>query len=177
MNNISEFNKCANCGSCYNICPKNAISVLPDDLFYKLSVDEDKCTGCGICKNVCPVNIPKRAQNIMSAYAVVHNNEKIVKESSSGGAFSALAEWIIDRGGVVFGAAYSKDCTCVEMSFTEKVKLDDLRRSKYVESKVGYTFREVKTLLDGGKYVLYCGAPCQIAGLKRYLRKEYETNY
>lgn len=174
MNNISEFNKCANCGSCYNVCPKNAVIVESDDIFYTLSVDEDKCTGCGICKSVCPVNVPKKVQKIRSAYAVVHNNEQVVKESSSGGAFSALAEWIMDQDGVVFGAAYTADCIGVEMASTKTVKLDDLRRSKYVESQVGYTFREVKECLDEGRYVLYCGAPCQIAGLVRFLRKGYE---
>lgn len=174
MNNISEFNKCANCGSCYNACPKNAISVQSDDLFYTLSVNEDKCTACGICKSVCPVNLPQEAQTIKSAYAVVHDNEQVVKESSSGGLFSALAEWIIERGGVVFGATFTNQCACVEISSTQNCTLDDLRRSKYVESKVGNTFREVKSLLNEGKYVLYCAAPCQIAGLKRYLHKEYE---
>ena len=104
MNNISEFNKCANCGSCYNACPKNAISVQSDDLFYTLSVNEDKCTACGICKSVCPVNLPQEAQTIRSAYAVVHDNEQVVKESSSGGFFqrwpsgsSNAAELFLER--------------------------------------------------------------------------------
>ena len=174
MNNILEYTVCSNCGCCYNVCPKDAITVKSGEFFYELAVDETKCVSCGICKNVCPVNAPKKVQTIRSAYALIHNDELIVRNSSSGGAFSALAEWIMDQDGVVFGAAYTADCTGVEMASTKTVKLDHMRRSKYVESQVGYTFREVKEWLDEGKYVLYCGAPCQIAGLVRFLRKDYE---
>lgn len=175
MNNISEYTNCSNCGGCYNICPRNAITVKSGGFFYEPVVDEAKCVSCGMCKNVCPINAPEPRHNtIRAAYALINNDELIVKNSSSGGAFTALAEWILGQGGVVFGAAYTADCTCVEMTSTQTVKLDDLRRSKYVESQVGYTFREVKQLLDEGKYVLYCGAPCQIAGLVRFLHKDYE---
>lgn len=174
MNNILEYTVCSNCGCCYNVCPKDAITVKSGEFFYELAVDETKCVSCGICKNICPVNASKQVQTIRSAYALIHNDESIVRNSSSAGAFSALAEWIMDKDGVVFGAAYTADCTGVEMASTKTVKLDDLRRSKYVESQVGYTFREVKECLDEGRYVLYCGAPCQIAGLVRFLRKDYE---
>lgn len=174
MNNINAFTECANCGACYNVCPKDAIRVNVEGLFYSVAVEEDKCVDCGLCQAVCPVNTKKEAQKTVGAYALVHNSDEIVKKSSSGGAFSALAEQVLARGGVVFGAAYDDDFRTVKICSTQTVLIDELRRSKYVESLVGNSFREVKLLLDAEKPVLYCGAPCQIAGLKRYLQRDYE---
>lgn len=174
-NNISDFSKCSNCGACYNICPVQAINVATDDLFYQVKVDAEKCIECGLCKKVCSVNTPQKKQNLFNAYAAVNCDAEVVKKSSSGGAFSAIADLCLAQGGVVYGAAYSDDCRIVEMKSTSEVALSELRRSKYVESKVGNSFRQVKENLDQQKMVLYCGAPCQIAGLKRYLGKEYDN--
>ena len=175
MNNILDFQKCSNCGACYNACPKDAITLNEDGLFYELHVSADKCIECGICKKVCPVNVPEERQQVLCAYGLIHNDEDVVKHSSSGGAFSAIAEYVIENGGIVFGAAFSNDYRSVELVSTETRSLDDLRRSKYVESKVGFTFRDTKAQLDIGRLVLYCGAPCQIAGLKRYLGRNYNN--
>ncbi len=175
MNNISDFTQCSNCGACYNACPVGAISVREDGLFYHVAVDEAKCISCGLCKKVCPVNTPQQVQKPLAAYAAIHRDAHVVKVSSSGGVFTAIAERVLKQGGVVFGAAYSNDCRSVEMASTENKTLEELRRSKYVESKVGMSFQEVKHhLVKQNRYVLYCGSPCQIAGLKRYLRKDYE---
>ena len=177
MNNIAEFSHCSNCGACYNICPVDAICVREDGLFYEVAVDDDKCIRCGLCKKVCPVNTPENRQQVQAAYGLIHNNADIVKVSSSGGAFSAMADYVLSKRGVVFGAVYADDGKSVEIHSTETRSLDDLRRSKYVESKVGNSFREVKSVLTTtpDQLVLYCGAPCQIAGLKRYLGKDYEN--
>ena len=171
-NNISDFLHCANCGACYNVCPRDAISV-KNDFFYKLTVDEEKCINCGRCVEVCPVNQPRSEQKLYRAYAGIHADEAIVGQSSSGGAFSAFAEEIMRRGGVVFAAAFDQEHV-VRFFSSDDVSLDSLRRSKYVESLVGESFRAVKKELEGGREVLFCGAPCQVAGLKRYLGKEYE---
>lgn len=175
MNNILEFSQCANCGACYNICPVNAISVRADTLFYQLHVEEDKCIRCGKCKAVCPVNRPSEGKVPRMAYSMIHKNTKTVRTSSSGGVFSAIAEEILKRGGIVFGAAYADNFRSVKMCSTEQVPLEKLKVSKYVESEVGETFREVKERLERSQEVLYSGAPCQIAGLKRYLGKEYDN--
>ncbi|MBQ8351567.1 MAG: Coenzyme F420 hydrogenase/dehydrogenase, beta subunit C-terminal domain [Clostridia bacterium] len=177
MNNILAFQKCSNCGACYNVCPKDAITLDEGGLFYELRVDEDKCVDCGMCQKVCPVNSPDNRQAVISAYGAIHNDAEVVKASSSGGAFSAIAEFVLKNGGTVFGAAYTDDCRAVEICSSDHRTLDDFRRSKYVESKVGYTFREVKSMLDTSteKPILYCGLPCQVAGLKRYLGKEYSN--
>lgn len=174
MNNISQFHKCSGCGACVQICPADAVRMSEQGLFYRPEVDERICFDCGRCVDVCPVNMPKSCQQIRSVWAGVHKEDAIVKCSSSGGAFSALAQAIQEENGVVFGAAFGKKCRNIVMTNTERVSLDALRKSKYVESLTGNSFRDVKRLLTKGKLVLYCGAPCQIAGLKRFLGQEYE---
>lgn len=175
MNNITAFSNCANCGACYNICPVDAITVNKEDTFYSLSVDNNKCIECGLCKKVCPVNEEQNRQNLMSAYGAVHTEKEIQKKSSSGGAFTAMADYILQSGGIVFGAAFEDQYRGVSIKSTEEVSLNDLRKSKYVESNVGLSFRDVKKYLEQKLPVLYCAAPCQIAGLHRYLGKEYEN--
>ena len=175
MNNISDFKKCSNCGACYSICPKSAINVC-EDMFYKVSVDETKCNGCGLCKSVCPVNSPEKKQNLKMAYAMYNKDSEIVKKSSSGGVFHAIAKHVTDDlGGVVYAAAYSDDCREVVVKSTEDVSVYALMKSKYVESKVNLSFREIKEQISGGRTVLFCGAPCQVAGLIRFLGREYKN--
>ena len=174
-NNISDFSKCSNCGACYNICPVQAIDVNQEDVFYQVKVNETKCINCGLCKKVCPVNTPKPNQSLFSCYAAVNCNSDVLRNSSSGGVFSAIADYCLAKGGVVFGAAYSNNFRTVEIKSTDEVDLSELRRSKYVESLVGDSFKKVKQYLKQQKPVLYCGAPCQIAGLKRFLNEDYEN--
>lgn len=175
MNNISVFEKCSNCGACYNACPSNAIWVNKDALFYNPVVDSTKCLNCGLCQKVCPVNAPQKAQSPIRAYAAIHNDNKIVQSSSSGGIFRALADLISVRGGVVFGAAYTDKFRTVHICSDEQVPMESLQKSKYVESLPSHSFRRVREYLENGQAVLYCGAPCQIAGLKRFLGKDYDS--
>lgn len=174
MMNISDFNKCANCGACYNVCPKNAIKIEADHPFYTLSVDTELCVDCGLCKAVCPVNNEITPNAPLYAVGCWHKEETVVASSSSGGVFYALAEEVTTPGGVVYGAGYSKDCKSVRFFSTDDTSLESLQKSKYVESLVGESFKEVKNWLEKGRRVLFCGAPCQIAGLKSYLKKDYD---
>lgn len=175
MNNVLDYKKCANCGACYNTCPTNAITVEKSELFYSLYIDEKRCISCGLCKEVCPVNKPVNKQNVLSSWAAIHNDENVVMSSSSGGAFSAIANKVLNMGGAIYGAAYSEDFKQVEIHSTFDVKLEQLCKSKYVESLVGFSFREVKANLEKGIMILFCAAPCQIAGLKRYLKIDYDN--
>lgn len=175
MNNISIFEKCSGCGACAQACAKDAIRMAGEGFFYRPEVDEGKCIGCGLCVQVCPVNTPMRQGAILSAWAGVHKDDVVVKNSSSGGAFSALAQMVLDMGGVVFGACFREDCRKVVITGTNVTPLAQLRKSKYVESTTADSYREVKKLLQAGTPVLYCAAPCQIAGLKRCLGREYEN--
>ena len=173
-NNISKVFNCANCGACMNICPKDAISLDKSGYFYKYSVDENKCISCGACVKVCPLQQTVPHLDLKNAYGGWHKDLEVVKSSSSGGAFHAIANYVLSLGGVVYGAAYSEDFREVYCRSTNETSLDNIKRSKYVESTVRYAFREIKSELDKGKYVLFCGTPCQAAGLARYLRKDYE---
>ncbi len=175
MNNISSFTKCSNCGACYNICPKDAIAVEKKELFYSVEVKNEVCINCGMCVRVCPVNSQENTQNTITAYAAYNRDQEIVKKSSSGGVFTAIAKKILSEGGVVFGAAYSKDFCTISIKSTDEVCLEELTRSKYVESLSEYSFRDVKRELEKNRKVLFCGAPCQVAGLKKYLGRIYEN--
>ena len=175
MNNVSEFTKCANCGACYNICPRGAIIVGEDKLFYNLKVDTEKCIDCGLCKKVCPVNNKCDKVSPLNAYGTYNRDYQKIKQSSSGGVFIALAEYILSLGGVVYGAVYGNNCKEIVIKSTDEVNLTELLRSKYVESSVGQAFKTIKTQLESGRKVLFCGAPCQVAGLKKFLQQEYEN--
>lgn len=174
-NNILKFSSCANCGACYNICPTKAISIKKDNLFYEIAVDENKCVECGKCISVCPVNNPGSVNKPISAIGGSNIDEQIVKKSSSGGAFSVFANYVIEHNGVVFGAVFDEKYRTVVIKNTKEVPLDKILKSKYVESLTGDSFRKAKLYLDNNIMVLFCGCPCQIAGLKRYLKKDYEN--
>lgn len=167
---------CCGCAACANACPKGAISMQPDEEgFLYPQVDPAACVNCGLCEKVCPVLHSPVLKDAPSAYAAKINDTDILAKSSSGGMFSALALPILKQGGVVFGAGFDKDWNvCHQYAETEQ-DLDKLRRSKYVQSNIGTTFRQAKQFLDMGRPVLFTGTPCQIAGLKNYLGKEYEN--
>ena len=167
--NISAFHKCANCGACSNLCPQSVITVEQDGLFYKPVVHEDKCMHCGLCSKRCPVNAETEDFAPMYACAGWHKLPQVVYNSSSGGVFHGLAEDTIARGGVVFGAVYTGDCREVRFASSDEVELAQLRKSKYVESLVGEAFARVKAELAKGRDVLFCGTPCQVAGLYAFL--------
>jgi coenzyme F420-reducing hydrogenase beta subunit len=109
----------------------------------------------------------------LAAYGGWHRETDVVRKSSSGGAFYGLAQRVLQKGGVVFGAAYGADCSTVEFLSTDEVPLERLMKSKYVESLVRLSFRRVRDELDRGRSLLFCGTPCQVAGLKSFLRGDY----
>ena len=172
--NISDFKQCSNCGACYNACPKNAISVNKNGLFYSPEVNAELCVDCGLCKTICPVNGSFENKTPKYAFGGWNNNEQVVLNSSSGGVFYGLAEKILSDGGIVFGATYSEDYKTIVFMSTDEIPLQRLLKSKYVESMVELSFRSVKTELEKGRNVLFCGTPCQVAGLFCFLGKDYD---
>lgn len=168
--------KCCGCNSCAQSCPKQCISMSEDNEgFLYPSVDTNLCVECHLCEKVCPVLNISSGQYPISCYAAKSPDEQIRKESSSGGIFSLLAQKIIENDGVVFGAAFNKKWEVVHC-YTETLEgLNSLRGSKYVQSKIGNAYEQVKTFLKNGRLVLFSGTPCQIAGLKTFLRKDYEN--
>lgn len=178
MEKIVEKFRCTGCHACYNICPKKAITMIEDEKGFKHpAIDKEKCIDCGLCKKVCPVLKEKEIENDIKAYACYNLNEKERLESSSGGIFILLAQEIIKRKGVVFGAYLNKDFKVEHIKIDNTKDLGKLMGSKYVQSIIGETYKQVKEELIEGKYVLFTGTPCQIEGLKSYLMKDYEKLY
>ena len=172
-----NFETCTGCGACANICPHSAIKMIEDKKgFLKPEIDKNKCTNCGLCEKNCPV-LHYVSDNTLSpkVYAFINNDEQIRLNSSSGGAFPALARYIVNNNGVVFGAVYDKELkVCHTMAQNVKETLP-MQISKYVQSDTKNTYQEAKSALQQGRNVLYSGTPCQIAGLKFFLGKDYEN--
>lgn len=174
---INSPKDCCGCAACLNVCPKDAIVMVEDEVgFVYPQVQSDRCVNCGLCKRVCTFNQAHVGETEeRSVYAGVISDVETLKQSSSGGVFSALANAVFEKGGVVFGAAWESDFSLAHFAARNAEELEKLRGSKYVQSAIGTTFREAKTLLDAGTIVCYSGTPCQISGLKAYLGKEYDN--
>lgn len=176
MIKITDKHKCCGCTACVNVCPKNCISMSADkEGFLYPVVDFVKCIDCGLCEQVCPVLRPVKNETEPLVYAAVNNDESVRLQSSSGGIFTLLAESVLDREGVVFGACFDQNWNVVHDYTETKEGLAKFRGSKYVQSHVGNCFIQVKTFLDSGREVLFSGTPCQVAGLKNYLHKPYSN--
>ncbi len=176
---ISKINKlCTGCGSCLNVCPVCAISFsYEQNNFYQPVVDEQKCIRCNKCISVCPaINYKSSNTNIPKTYAISANDD-IRRKSTSGGAFGVIAEYILNNGGYICGAAWDKYWNVKHIIINDIKDLDKLRFSKYVQSYIGFCFKEIKNLLDKNKIVLFSGTPCQNAGLLSFLGKNYDNLY
>lgn len=165
---------CTGCASCANVCPKHAIMMEENhEGFLFPKVDVSICVECGMCEKICPAIHPvPRGNEVPDVYALWSERDRTI--SSSGGAFSAFARWVLKRGGIVFGAAFDESLCLHHIQVDTIEGLDALRGSKYMQSEIGNTFRDVHAALKGHRWVLFCGTPCQVAGLRAYLGKEYE---
>lgn len=176
MIKITDKHKCCGCTACVSVCPKKCISLSEDtEGFLYPVVDSVKCIDCGFCELVCPVLHPVNNGIEPLVYAAINNDESVRLQSSSGGIFTLIAELVLDRGGVVFGACFDQNWNVVHDYTETKEGLARFRGSKYVQSHVGNSFTQVKSFLDSGREVLFSGTPCQVAGLKNYLRKPYSN--
>ena len=167
---LKEF--CTGCSACFNICPVKCIDMKMDkEGFLFPVIKSNECTDCQKCKKVCPILSPAELNNNNnpSVYACWNKDEGIRYESSSGGAFSALAASVIEEDGVVYGAAYDNTMTVRHIAVTNNKDLYKLRGSKYVQSDLGNVFSDIKEHLNVGKKVLFSGTPCQVAGLKNFM--------
>lgn len=166
---ITDKKNCYGCTSCYAICPHKAIIMKEDERGFKYPlVDEKKCIDCGLCVKSCPKILGNQHKKTSSFFAVTHCNDEIRTSSSSGGVFSALAQDVIDRNGVVYGAVYDSDFN-VKHIRADNEEWKKMRTSKYVQSDIGDNFENVKADLKSGRTVLFTGTPCQVDGLNRYL--------
>jgi coenzyme F420-reducing hydrogenase beta subunit len=175
---IKNLADCTGCYACYSICPKDCISMEVDaEGFWYPHIDIEECIDCGACDRVCPTFNKKEIINEPEAYACINKNEKIRLESSSGGIFSLVADMILDKNGVVFGALFDDNYKVIHNYIDTKNELYKFRGSKYVQSKIGDSFIKAKAFLDEGRLVLFSGTPCQIAGLYSFLGKDYDNLY
>lgn len=173
MIEIKEKKDCCGCHACASVCPRSCIAMLPDEEgFLYPKVDRERCIDCNRCVQVCPVLHPAVPRRPFQVWAAKNPNEEVRMKSSSGGVFTLLAEWIIGQGGVVFGARYDADWNVVH-DWTDTLDgLAAFRGAKYMQSRMGNCFKEVRHFLNQGRPVLFSGTPCQVAGLKRFIRKE-----
>jgi len=176
MLKITEKKDCTGCHACSNACPQNCISMKSDhEGFWYPVTDDKKCTKCGLCEKVCPIIQKKKIVNMPFAYAAYNKDEKVRLNSSSGGIFTLAAENVIKKGGVVFGACFDNNFNVIHNYTETKKGLIAFMGSKYVQSKIGGTYKEAKEFLKQGRQVLFTGTPCQIGGLKSYLGQVYEN--
>lgn len=171
-----DKSECCACTACVNVCPKSCIRMIQDNEgFAYPEIDEISCISCHLCEKVCPVEHPDYSNTQKpDAYAVLLKNVDERKRSSSGGAFYAIASFVLERKGVVVGATMDEKHKVRHIAIDSKDELYRLRGSKYVQSSLDGIFSIVKEALVDGKWCYFVGTGCQVAGLKAYLRKSYD---
>ena len=176
MSNICDKTKCTGCMACYNACPRHCISMVYDENgILNPQIQDNLCSGCNICSTVCPVNKDIPVTMPLETYACWDLNNENRKTSSSGGIASIFYEHFIQNDGIVYGCYYDEN---LQLKFSKATTLEELgkfKTSKYSQAYIGNIFREIFSLLNNNKNILFIGTPCQIAGLKSYLRKDYDN--
>lgn len=174
---LASANDCTACAACVSVCPKQCISMHEDrEGFLQPKIDTKLCIQCHKCEKACPILNPITIPDDFEtkAYAAINKDDEVRAQSSSGGVFFPLAQWVINQGGVVFGARWNDKWEVVH-DYAEDIEgVKAFMRSKYVQSVVGDTLKQAKAFLEAGRWVFYSGTPCQIGGLKAYLGKEYD---
>lgn len=172
---ITKKEHCFGCGACSQACPKQCIQMVSDEEgFLYPEIDTDTCINCGKCISVCPY-YHREGKEIQDVYAAINYDKMVRSESSSGGTFYQICKKTIEDGGVVFGCAFDESMTAVHIKVNWIENIRRLQGSKYVQSYLGDTYKEVKKELTTGKSVVFSGTPCQVAGLKNYLGKDYDN--
>lgn len=167
---LADHTRCTGCGACMSGCPRDAITMARDkEGFAYPAIDKKKCVRCGHCTAVCPILHEREPKSLPAAFAAWNRDEGIRRDSTSGGVFTALADYVLESGGVVYGAAMDGRQHLRHIACFRKEDLWRLRGAKYVQSDLGETFREIKAVLAAGRAVLFSGTPCQVDGLYRYL--------
>lgn len=170
---------CSGCEACMNVCLHDAISMRSDWRgFLYPHIDRNKCVNCGLCRKRCPANKSKDKFIFPKSIAFIEKNRELLYNASSGGAFGVIARYVLSKSGVVYGAYMDDSDYSVKYIGIESItELSKLHGSKYVQTNVGYIYRDVKANLESNRYVLFCGCPCHVAGLDSFLGKDYDNLY
>lgn len=179
MINIERKKDCCGCGACAQSCPKMCIALKTDiEGFLYPEIDKEECNNCGLCEKVCPiVNSAKKSENVLGSYVAYSPDDELRAKSSSGGMFSLFANEILRSGGIVYGAAFDDNLLVHHIGIECQDELYKLQGSKYLQSRMEDTYVQVRKHLETGRRVLWTGTACQVSGLKKFLRKEYENLY
>ncbi|WP_050750091.1 Coenzyme F420 hydrogenase/dehydrogenase, beta subunit C-terminal domain [Amedibacillus dolichus] len=170
--------ECCGCTSCYNACPTSAITLRKDELGYLYpSIDEKKCVKCNLCEKVCPSLNKKADVKIKNAYIGRSVSSFVLDNSASGGIATALALNFVKRGAIVYGAVYNDKFEVVHSRIDKEEDIHKISGSKYIQSKIGDTFKNIELDLISGKDVLFIGTPCQVNGLNTFIRSNKENLY
>lgn len=181
MIKITDKRNCTGCGACVNACPRNIIKMEEDkDGFIYPKIKVEDCIDCHLCDKSCPMlkdksEVSKNYANYPQFYAGQLKSKDDLLEVSSGGAFWAFSQTVIEAGGIVYGAV-QEDVDHIFHYRAESIDdIKQIRRSKYFQSDIGLSYQQAKEDLKNGLKVLFSGTGCQIAGLKGYLNKEYDN--
>ena len=169
--------ECSGCTLCMNVCPTQAITMTSDTLGFKYpKVSEDLCINCGICLKKCPFSTPIPLNFEQQYFALRHSDESELLKSQSGAAFVIFSDYILSINGIIYGAAFGDGFSVIHKRATNSHERDELRYSKYIQSDLGFCFKQVLEDLKLGKAVLFTGTPCQVAGIKEYIPKKWQEN-
>lgn len=176
---FQEQKDCCGCGACMNVCPKGAITMRADEFgFLYPNIDPARCVECAACKNVCGYQSRPDYHSVKKAYAVAARDAELLRHSASGGISTVVADRVLRDGGVIYGSALLYEESKLEPKHIRVDTPEGLRQlqgSKYVQSDIGFTYQQARQDLVAGRQVLFSGTPCQIAGLKQFLRHDYEN--
>lgn len=174
--NTLDKKECCACSACEQACPKHAIQMVKDEEgFHFPQINYDLCIDCGLCEKVCPIAHPKYDNETPVSIAGYLKDKGERSKSSSGGLFYAIALYTISKGGIVYGAAFDEALQLKHIGVETIPDLEKLRGSKYVQSDMGDVLKQIKSQLIKGRLCYFVGTPCQVAGLKSFLRKEYDN--
>ncbi len=174
MEEIVAKNKCTGCTACMNICPKQAISMETNSEGFKVPViNKEKCINCGLCKKTCPALNTNKNYSLNECFVAYAKDDKYKNNSSSGGIFPLIATRVLEDKGIVIGAAFNQNNKLKHIAITKKEELNKVKGSKYLQSDLENIFLFVKENIEKKK-ILFVGTPCQAAGLKAFLKKDYE---
>ena len=173
----SKKSECSGCTACKCSCPKNAIEMIYDEEGFQYPfINKEKCIECGLCYNICPNIIKNEENTIIEAHGAKHKNEIERFTSRSGGVFVAISDYILELGGVIYGAELNDRFEVEHGRAIIKEQRDKFKGSKYIQSDMKNIILDIKKDLQNGKKVLFSGTPCQVAGVKAAIPKKYYDN-